>query len=421
MLDSVRGWLSRKEQDAPAPEPLCLVVTADQTLREHIADIVLELGPRVERISNIAEMLAVAAARQPELIFLDAGFGAAAHPAITALAALPKRPALQLITAVEVTNYEQLQTMGQVKIAADRSGLRVLATLQPRFRPDAIGKSLQELGLRRSAGKVTLAQALQHDWLELWYQPKISLANKRLAGAEGLIRVRHPELGVLPPGAFLPGAAEPDMLAMTEQVVASALRDYDDLAIDGVAIKLSVNTPVSALTKLPIAQMLREGRPRAANWPGLILEVTEDEIVNDLTLANAVAGELRAHNCSLAIDDFGAGYSSLARLRQLPFSELKIDRSYVTDCHSDKTNAGLVETIVELAHRFGLTTVAEGVETTHESHKLQSLGCDIGQGYLFAKPMSKDDFAALLRRRIVHRSDPAAAQKLAPMRFNAKA
>ncbi len=94
-------------------------------------------------------------------------------------------------------------------------------------------------------------------------------------------------------------------------------------------------------------------------------------------------------NCSLALDDFGAGYSSLARLRQLPFSELKIDRSYVTDCHLDKVNAGLCETIVELAKRFELKTVAEGIETVHESHKLQGIGCDIGQGYLFAKPMAK--------------------------------
>jgi EAL domain-containing protein (putative c-di-GMP-specific phosphodiesterase class I) len=420
MLRSVRGWLSRKD-DAPEPEALCFVVTADDALREHLADIVIERGPRVERIASVPAMLAAAAARQPDLIFLDAGFGADAQQGISALAALPKRPALQLITAAEVTSYEQLQAMGQAKIAADRSGLRVLPTLQPRFRPETIGNSLAELGLRRSAGQVTLADSLRHGWLELWYQPKIALASKRLAGAEGLIRVRHPERGVLPPGAFLPGAAEADMLAMTELVIASALRDYQDLAVDGVAIKLSVNTPVSALTALPIARMLREGRPAAANWPGLILEVTEDEIVNDLQLANAVADELRAHGCSLAIDDFGAGYSSLARLRQLPFSELKIDRSYVTDCHSDRTNAGLVETIVELAHRFGLTAVAEGVETTHEAHKLQSLGCDVGQGYLFAKPMAKDDFAALLRRRVVHRSEPAAPQKLAPVRFNAKA
>ena len=154
--------------------------------------------------------------------------------------------------------------------------------------------------------------------------------------------------------------------------------------------------------------MLREGRPKAPDWPGLILEVTEDEIVNDLELANKVAEELRAHGCSLAIDDFGAGYSSLSRLRQLPFSELKIDRSYVTNCDSDRTNAGLCETIVELAKRFGLKTVAEGVETVHESHKLQAIGCDIGQGYLFSKPMAKADFVNALRRRMAMRSEAVA-------------
>src|SRR5262249_33756301 len=132
--------------------------------------------------------------------------------------------------------------------------------------------------------------------------------------------------------------------------------------------------------------ILREHRPRATSWPGLIMEVTEDEILHDLKIANDVAESLREFNCTLALDDFGAGYSSLARLRQLPFSELKIDRSYVTSCHIDRVNAGLCETIVELAQRFGLTSVAEGIETVHESHKLQAIGCQIGQGYLFAKP-----------------------------------
>ena len=117
-------------------------------------------------------------------------------------------------------------------------------------------------------------------------------------------------------------------------------------------------------------------------------------------------------HCTLALDDFGAGYSSLARLRQLPFSELKIDRSYVTDCHLDRVNAGLCETIVELAKRFELKTVAEGIETMHESHKMQGIGCDIGQGYLFARPMPKAEFLAALGRRMVGGPRPAAATAL---------
>lgn len=251
-------------------------------------------------------------------------------------------------------------------------------------------------------GKIPLAQVLRKKWLEVWYQPKIDLRTMRLTGAEALVRARHPQRGLLGPGVFLPGATEADMLAMTERVILKSLRDWEACAAHGMSLKLSVNVPVTALVKLPLAQILKEERPKAANWPGLIMEVTEDEIIHDLQIANDVADALRAFNCTLALDDFGAGYSSLARLRQLPFSELKIDRSYVTNCHSDKVNGGLCETIVELGTRFGLKTVAEGVETTHESHKLQAVGCNIGQGFLFAKPMAPADFIGLMRKRMMN-------------------
>jgi EAL domain-containing protein (putative c-di-GMP-specific phosphodiesterase class I) len=262
-----------------------------------------------------------------------------------------------------------------------------------------------------SDGKVTLVDVLDRNWFELFYQPKIDLKSMRLVGAEALVRARHPTRGVLPPGVFLPGAGEEEMLALTERVIVTALKDWEDCAASGMSVKLSVNVPVSALVKLPIPQILREERPRSDNWPGLIMEVTEDEIIHDLEIANDVADALRSLNCSLALDDFGAGYSSLARLRQLPFSELKIDRSYVTNCNSDRISAGLCETIVDLGKRFGLKTVAEGIETTHESHKLQGIGCNIGQGYLFAKPMSKAQLIGIMRRRLVPAPpQPKAAQ-----------
>ena len=250
-------------------------------------------------------------------------------------------------------------------------------------------------------GKLTLAEVLERDWFELFYQPKIDLKTMRLVGAEALVRARHPTRGVVSPGVFLPGASESDMLALTERAIITVLRDWEVCAANGMSVKLSVNVPVSALVKLPIATILRDERPRAPNWPGLIMEVTEDEIVRDLKLANAAAAELQAVRCSLALDDFGAGYSSLARLKQLPFSELKIDRAYVTNCHTDRVNAGLCEVFVELAKRFGLKTVAEGIELVHESHKLQALGCDVGQGYLYAKPMAKEQLIGIMRRRLV--------------------
>ena len=249
-------------------------------------------------------------------------------------------------------------------------------------------------------GKITLGDVLERGWMELWYQPKIELKTMRMVGAEALVRARHPTRGVLPPGVFLGNADEGDMMRLTEQVIVTALRDYELFASVGTALKIAVNVPVSALMNLPIEQIMREERPKAENWPGLVLEVTEDEIINDLERANEIADALRKFHCTFALDDFGAGYSSLVRLRQLPFSELKIDRSYVINCHTDKFNAGLCETIVELGKRFGLKTVAEGIESMHEAHKLQALGCQVGQGYLFAKPMSKGALAGIVRKRL---------------------
>jgi EAL domain-containing protein (putative c-di-GMP-specific phosphodiesterase class I) len=249
--------------------------------------------------------------------------------------------------------------------------------------------------------KIPLGEVLKRNWFELWYQPKIELKTMRLVGAEALVRARHPTRGIVAPYFFLPDANEEDLLKLTEQVILTALGDWEIFNDYGVPLKFAVNVPVSAFVKLPIPRMLREARPRAENWPGMVMEVTEDQIINDLNLANDVAGALRELNCTLALDDFGAGYSSLARLRQLPFSELKIDRSYVMNCHEDALNAGLCETIVELGKRFGFKTVAEGIETVHESHKLQGIGVDVGQGYLFAKPMEKGQLIGLMRKRLM--------------------
>jgi EAL domain-containing protein (putative c-di-GMP-specific phosphodiesterase class I) len=265
--------------------------------------------------------------------------------------------------------------------------------------------------------KLTLRQVLRRGWDELWYQPKIDLRTRRLVGAEGLLRARRPDGSIVAPGEFLPGAPENEMLVLTERVILRALRDFEDCAAVGASVKLSVNVPVSAFLKLRIAELLREERPSTPTWPGLILEVTEDDALNDLDIAADVADQLRELDCTLALDDFGAGYSSLARLRQMPFSELKIDRSYVSNCHSDRVNAGLCETIVKLGKRFKLTTVAEGIETAAEAEKMQALGCDVGQGFLYARPMAKDDFLDALGDRMVGGRPPLAQSLAAPVKM----
>jgi len=151
----------------------------------------------------------------------------------------------------------------------------------------------------------------------------------------------------------------------------------------------------------------------------LIVEVNEDQIVRDPALANEIAGHLRVSGISVAIDDFGAGFSSFASLRDLPFAELKIASAFVAGCAVDAANAAICQTAIDLAHRFGSAAVAAGVESNTDLQALMVMGCDFGQGAVIAPPMSKERFLELLRQRIAKprgatpREAMSAAQKSA--------
>ena len=248
--------------------------------------------------------------------------------------------------------------------------------------------------------RIAIAEALRNHWFEIWYQPKIDLKRKCLAGAEALARIRHPELGVLLPGNFLPEVDEESVADLAQQALLATLCDWSMFEDAGFNLHLAVNVPVGVLMKLPIAKLVAEYRPKSERWPGLIVEVTEDQIVRDIALARDIAAQLQVSGIRIAIDDFGAGYSSLSSLREVPFAELKLDRSFVINCATDGTNAAICQTAVDLAHRFGSAAVAEGVEHQADLQALMVMGCDFGQGVLIAPPMPKERFLELLRQRV---------------------
>ena len=247
---------------------------------------------------------------------------------------------------------------------------------------------------------VTVTEALRNNWLEIWYQPKIDFKRKCLAGAEALARIHHPQFGVLLPGAFLADADEDSLAALTEHALLVTMSDWAMFDEAGFNLHLAINVPAGVLFRMPITELVAEYRPKWERWPGVIIEVTEDQIVSDIALAQEIAAELRGSAISIAIDDFGAGYSSFSSLRNLPFAELKIDRSFVRDCAADTANAAVCHTAIDLAHRFGSAAVAEGIETQTDLQALMAMGCDFGQGVLIAPPMPKERFLDLLRQRM---------------------
>ena len=279
---------------------------------------------------------------------------------------------------------------------------------------DANTETRRFSGLPASAPtRVAVDEALRNNWLEIWYQPKIDLKRKCLAGAEALARIRHPQEGVLWPESFLPGIDDESLAHLTEHALLTTLRNWTSFADVGVNLHLSINVPASALSKLPIAEIVAQNRPQSENWPGLILEVTEDQIVRDIAMAKKCAVELKASGVTIAIDDFGAGYSSFSSLRDLPFAELKLDGSFVKNCAIDATNAAICQTAIDLAHRFGSVAVAKGVESMADLQALVVMGCDFGQGMLVAPPTPKERFLELLSQRMNKprpQAEPAASE-----------
>jgi EAL domain-containing protein (putative c-di-GMP-specific phosphodiesterase class I) len=261
--------------------------------------------------------------------------------------------------------------------------------------------------------RIAIAEALRKSWFEIWYQPKIDLKRKSLAGAEALARIRHPELGLLQPANFLPDDGDDGLAELAQHTLLGALFDWSKFEEAGFCLRLSINVPVSVLFKLPIPRLVAQYRPQSPHWPGLILEIIEDQIARDIAPAEEIASQLRVSGISIAIDDFGAGLTSFASLRRLPFAELKIDQSFVAGCATDAPNAAICQTAIDLAHRFGGVAVAEGVENAADLQTLITMGCDFGQGVLIAPPMLKRRFLDLLRQR---KSKPAAPAPRHPTR-----
>ncbi|MGY1744688.1 putative bifunctional diguanylate cyclase/phosphodiesterase [Blastococcus sp. SYSU D00695] len=244
-----------------------------------------------------------------------------------------------------------------------------------------------------------LRRALERtDELTVHYQPKVSLADGRLEGAEALVRWRHPERGLVPPADFVPVAEGTGLIvALTERVLDLSLAQMRRWADAGrplpVAVNLSTRCLLDASVPDLVARLLAEhGVPASL----LRLEVTESAVLADAERGLQVLQRLRAMGVHLSIDDFGTGYSSMALLRRLPVDELKIDRSFVLGMTVSEQDAVLVRTAVDLAHNLGLTVVAEGVEEPGHVTALRALRCDVAQGYLFARPMPAEDLDALL-------------------------
>jgi len=246
-----------------------------------------------------------------------------------------------------------------------------------------------------------LRRGIEADELVLHYQPKVRTDDHSIEAVEALVRWDHPTLGLLGPDRFIPLAEQTDLIdLLTQWVLSKALSDLRDMGPAADAVSMAVNVSARNL-----------GRPRFANsvvetlrnlgLPArrLIVEITETALLADPARAATVLAELDEAGVEVSLDDFGRGQTSLGYLSTLPVHELKIDRGFVTDMLDDRSHATIVHSVVDLGHNLSLRVVAEGVETEDVLDALRQTGCDLAQGFFFAKPMPLEQLSYYLAER----------------------
>jgi diguanylate cyclase len=239
-----------------------------------------------------------------------------------------------------------------------------------------------------------LRHAVEHGELRLYYQPKVSLASSTVHAAEALIRWVHPTKGLVPPGLFIPFAEHTGYIkVLTRWVLAEAIRQCGVWRRDGLQLQVSVNISARDLMNRDLPEAINALLSEHAVPASMVcLEITESGFMEDPAHAQKVLERLASIGLQLSIDDYGTGYSSLSYIMQLPVSELKIDRSFVSHMIEDRDLTTIVRSTIELGHSLGLKVVAEGVEDGQGFALLRELGCDGAQGYFMSPPLPAEAF-----------------------------
>jgi EAL domain-containing protein (putative c-di-GMP-specific phosphodiesterase class I) len=269
------------------------------------------------------------------------------------------------------------------------------------------------------AGLIDLGHALRAGWVEFWHQPKIDLRCRQLVGVEMFARARHPFHGALAAAVLLPGASESSLAQLSGYAISTALQASRSLSRQGVRLPITVNVPVAALHNLP-TELILDRQPQDKDWPGLIFDVGESDILGDVEELSRIVEDLAACGMKLAADGFGRSLFSLIQsgssaamnmeienvsrrliaLKTVSVFELKLDRDLAAGCGADPRRAGICKIVIDLIHHIGSTAVAVGLENAADRAALADMGCDVAQGHYYSPPLPFDELVAKLKSRI---------------------
>ncbi|BAN46155.1 EAL domain-containing protein [Metapseudomonas resinovorans] len=299
-----------------------------------------------------------------------------------------RRATLDMIRCLDLDCLGDLGKPFDIERAA-----RLLGTYRPRPAPPS---EAQDSAAPPSPEEIR--EGLGKGEFEAHFQPKVSMSNQQLEGAEVLARWRHPRRGLLPPSQFLPQMQAHGLIdALFWQLLGQGLDLQRELAHQGRKLNLAFNLQAEQLAATDFAERISAALDQAGlRGDGLTFELTETGLLQAPASSLETLVRLRLLGCGLAMDDYGAGYSSLDRLCELPFSQLKLDANFVRRLESQPRSGTIIGNTVALSQALGLSLVVEGVETEAQRSRLLALGCEVAQGFLFARPLDGEAFRAML-------------------------
>lgn len=374
--------------------PVLAMVDDEPGMCRLIERIGKDCGYQVFATTDPLRFKAEVAGLAPTIIIIDLQI-----PGMDGIELLRELSSLGLTARILVISGSDPKVMESAMFLGTARGMRMVGCLQKPLRIDDLRKILDQFNphLSEPTGE-DLQQAIDKNGLSLQYQAKLDLRTDTIVGVEALARWRHPTLGSISPNKFIPLAEQNDLITpLTKWVISEAIAQAADWNAQGLTISTAINLSAAAAYGYDLPDWV-ENICRRVNLPPhrVTFELTETAAMRDGIKLMDVLTRLRLKGFHLSIDDFGIGYSSLVQLQQLPFSELKIDISFIRNLLTSESSSVIVDTIIGMARNLKLVTVAEGVESPDVLNMLKQKGCDYAQGFHIARPTDAADLMRIL-------------------------
>lgn len=387
------------EMDAGEPPPWALIVDDDPDIREFVAAVAEDVGFGVKTADGREEFVRHYENVRPAVIVLDLMMPSTDGIELLRLLADHRSP-----SKIVLVSGADARVLATAKRLGATYGLRMLGVVRKPIAVEELEAALKKaLPMGHDIDRESLKGAIDGGSLVVHFQPKSDLTvdDRDVIGCEALVRWNHDTRGLIGPDTFIPLAERTGLIgSLTDFVFERALRQARGWRDTGLDLSVAVNLAPQLLTDLQLPDRIAALAKKYGIDPSrLTIEITESGAMQDAAVTMDILTRFRLKGFGLSLDDFGTGYSSLVQLYRMPFSEMKIDKSFVMEIGDSEEASKIIAAIAGLAHSLGMKLCAEGLETDTALRLLRSLDCELAQGFLISKPLPPEDFLAFVRKQ----------------------